>query len=239
MARDLAAKRATAPKGEFEFLQKAYGLTYCPQAILYDEYTRTVVGFPDSVYWLWMHCLLASGGVGQYHVNQFIMVLVRGGIQLSEIDTLCSKIAVPSGRAKLTKSFFVDRVVHHACSHIRAFASEVITCIQLLGIFVDVVVRPTGMLADHINCFDKLRELVGLLASGDSACSSVALMRGISTEHHVSFLLYTECLKPKLHYLKHAIDCIEKFQCNLSRFGPERKHKDATQVAAYSYNKVL
>ena len=71
MARDLAAKRATAPKGEFEFLQKAYGLTYCPQAILYDEYTRTVVGFPDSVYWDWMHCLLASGGIGQYHVNLY------------------------------------------------------------------------------------------------------------------------------------------------------------------------
>ena len=136
--------------------------------------------------------------------------------------------------------FFRDRVVNKDQAHMRAFASEVISVISALGIFVDVVVKPSGVVAANVVCFDRLREIVGLLTSGDQAVKNVDVLKRTLLAHHDCYaMLYPQCMKPKIHYLKHAVDCIQKFVCNLSCFGPERKHRDAKQIAACSYNKAF
>lgn len=141
---------------------------------------------------------------------------------------------------KIDANFFQDRIVSKASAHIKAFASEMLTAIAILGIFVDAVVRPMGILRPHVDCFDKLREIVGVLGKGDEACSNVGILKIKLQEHHVRFQgLYPNCIKPKLHYLKHAIDGLEKFGCNLNCFAPERKHKEAKAIAAYSFNKAM
>lgn len=240
MADDLAAKKGISTHAEFSFLEKAYGLVYDPAAMLFDAYTRTVVQFPVSIFWDWMHCLLASGGVAQYECNQFLRALMRSGISLKDVDEFCMKIATPSCQSKLTKTFFRDRVVDKQASHLRAFASEMLSAIQCLGIFVDVVVRPVGILELHIACFDRLRELVLMLSRGDQTCRDVNKLMDVIAAHHMAFeVVYADCVKPKLHYIKHSVECIAKFNCNLNCFGPERKHKAAKKIAAYSYNKVL
>ena len=226
-------------KSEFSFLEKAYGLVYDPGAILWDDHCRVTVKFPDSIFWDWMHCLLASGGVAQYEVNQLLRTLVRSGVSLAQIDGFCSNVTTPSSRTNLTNTFFKDRVVDKDGSHIKAFASELLSATFCLGIFIDVVVRPTGVIPLHIACFDQLRQIVASLARGDETCQDIDRLKGNVAAHHVAFVaLYPACVKPKLHYLKHTVECIEKFGCNLSCFGPERRHKDAKHVAAYSYNKA-
>jgi len=239
MVCELQAKYGAVPKSEFAFLEKAFGLCYVPEGILFDEYTRNVVQFPRSIFWDWMHCLLASGGVAQYECNQFARALTRAGISLKQIDDFCSNIAVPEARSKLGNTFFSDRVVNKNDAHMRAFASEMLSVISQLGIFVDAVVKPAGAVTANVKCFDWLRQIVRALTVGDQAVGKVELLKRALFEHHECFArAYPGCVKPKIHYLKHSVGCIERLRCNLSCFAPERKHKDAKRVAAYSYNKV-
>jgi hypothetical protein len=239
MVADLLLKHGAVTRAEFNTLEKAYGLVYDSRALLWDPWANRVTRLPDSLYWDWMHCLVASGGIAQYQVNQLLRALCTIGIGLKDVDAFFSQIALPSGRSKLTRNFCQDRVVDKAEAHIRAFASEMISLVQMLGIFADAVVKPAGGLPRHTLCLDRVRELLAILVMGDEACRYTARLKELLHEHHVLYLeLYSDCIKPKLHFVKHCVDCMQRFQRNLSCFGPERKHKDAKAVASYAYNKV-
>ena len=239
MAVDLQAKHGVIAPGEFKALQQLYGLVYIPEAIIFDAYTRSVVRFPDTVFWDWMHCLVASGGVAQYQCNEFCLRLKADGISLKNIDEFANKVTVPPCWQKLTKTFFQDRTVEKPGHHMRGFASEMLTAIAILGIFIDAVVRPAGNHAQHVACFDDLRSIVFALRTDDEVHTMMPELRRRLESHHIAFQrLYPRCVKPKLHYFKHCLDCIEKFKCNLSCFAPERKHKSAKQTANFSYNKI-
>jgi hypothetical protein len=109
-----------------------------------------------------------------------------------------------------------------------------------LGLFIDTVLRTSGALTQNIVCFDHLRSIVAVLKSGDDACKFLNELRLLLQMHHTAYqILYPTCAKPKIHYLKHCVDCLGRFQCNLNCFGPERKHKDAKMAARNSFNKVI
>lgn len=239
MVNDLLDKHGSVPQREFAFLEQAYGIVFDTGALIFDEYTRSLTRMPDTIFWDWMHCLLASGGVGQYEVNQVVREIVKEGIAVSQLDEFCSSVQVPSSRARLTKTFFKDRLVNKDDAHIRAFASEVLSAITVLGIFMDVVIKPMGKMPVHCACFDRLREIVNMLSRGDEVCTCIPELRDVVGAHHIAFVaLYPQCVKPKIHYLWHTVDRIDEFQCNLSCFGPERRHRDAKRIASYSYNKA-
>jgi hypothetical protein len=121
-----------------------------------------------------------------------------------------------------------------------AFASEMMSAIPIVGLFLDVVLKPTGKLVDHVHCFDKLRMIIAHIARGDRAVQDSDTIMVLLQEHHILYhRLYPDCVKPKLHYLKHAVECIKKFGCNMNCFSPERKHKEAKAIAAYSFKTVL
>jgi len=239
MATDLAAKSGVVSKAEFDFFEKAYGLVYEPSAILFDEHCRRVVQFPSTIYWDWMHCTFASGGVAQYQVNALAMCVCSTGLDLAALDAFVATVSIGSGRSKLSKTFFSDRIVSRPDAHMKAFASEMLTAIQVLGIFADVVLKPMGALGPHLQCFDMLREIANTLVLGDVVATMMPRMREVTKAHHELFAtLYPGCVKPKMHYLKHAVECIGRFGKNLSCFGPERRHKDAKAIANVSYHNV-
>jgi len=239
MADDLAAKKGTMKHGEFEQLQRCYGLAYEPAAIIYNPYLRAISNFPGGLYWDWMHCLVASGGVAQYQCNQLLSALQRSGVSLDDLDNFNVQVTVPLTWQKLPKTFFKDRFVNGDDSHMKAFASEMITVIAVLGLFADAVLRPIGKLMDHISCLDDLRSIVSVLRCADDAVPLIPELRGRLRQHHVAFMkLYPGCAKPKIHYLKHCLDCIQKHRCNLSCFAPERKHKEAKHTANFSYKSL-
>jgi hypothetical protein len=237
MACDLQAKLDSPG---FKQLEQCYGITYEKEAILFDKHCRDVAKFPGSIYWDWMHCLLASGGVAQYECNQFLRALRDAGISLLQVDEFAGQTILPSAWSRLPKTFFQDRVVDDSSKHMKAFASEMITAVCILGLFIDTVLRTSGALTQNIVCFDHLRSIVAVLKSGDDACKFLDELRLLLQMHHTAYqILYPTCAKPKIHYLKHCVDCLGRFQCNLNCFGPERKHKDAKMAARNSFNKVI
>ena len=81
---------------------------------------------------------LSSGGLVQYEVNGVVLKLGDYGVTPPEIDNWLQHTKTPSGLTKLNKRFFEDRIVVRPGAHIKAFASEVLTAVTLLGFFLSI-----------------------------------------------------------------------------------------------------
>ena len=142
------------------------------------------------------------------------------GIALSTIDEWCFA-------QKLRKTFFADRIVQSGkpdTKHIKAFAAEMLQAISMMGLFLDIVIVPLGILGEHVDCLKMLVAIISLLQVGDISRTS-ELRTAIHTYHVLFLRLYPKCAKTKLHAIQHIVDCWEHWMTLLSCFGPERKHK--------------
>ena len=72
------AKLTESPK-DFHQLEKACGLVYTPRGLPWDKYLREYLNIPEMVFFDSMHCLTASGGLGQYAINRFVVEACRVG----------------------------------------------------------------------------------------------------------------------------------------------------------------
>ena len=73
---------------------------------------------------------MASGGMGQYEVNLFILETLDHGCTLASIDIFARKVTWPKKVHPLSKGFFQARIVPTVAGkglkHLKAFASECI-----------------------------------------------------------------------------------------------------------------
>ena len=56
---------------ELKELQQVHGFTFNENSLLMSD-MAAMANLPDSTFWDWMHCIVASGGVGQHELNQFL-----------------------------------------------------------------------------------------------------------------------------------------------------------------------
>ena len=112
MADRLAETRSSRiTKTKFEKMQTCQGVKYSPIGVLQDKRIRAIARIPESVYYDWQHCLVASGGVYQYQANLFIIALLRNSsVALEIIDEFAATIRHGCRAGKLSKTFFQDRV---------------------------------------------------------------------------------------------------------------------------------
>ena len=158
MAQGLA-EHAGHPRQLHE-LQQLYGLNYAPNGLLYDKYLQPYVRPADTTYFDWMHCLVASGGVAQYHINVFCLELTRQGIRLEQLDDFKSLIIWPSARKReLTPTFFASRIVKQDSAHLRGFGSEVLQALPVLLLFSERVLIPSQRMLEHVECLEYLASL--------------------------------------------------------------------------------
>ena len=109
-----------------------------------------------------------------------------------------------------------------------------LTAIMLMGLFLDIVIVPLGILGEHVDCLKMLVAIISLLQVGDISRTS-ELRTAIHTYHVLFFRLYPQCAKTKLHALQHVVDSWEYWMTLLSCFGPERKHRLMKKVMQFSY----
>ncbi len=111
--------------------------------------------------------------------------------------------------------------------HMKAFAGEMLTVIVAMRLFCKIVLGPVEAFIDHARCLELLANMMEIFQSGDQAAAKIPELRNLVHMHHVLFArLYENCMKPKIHYLKHCVDCIQKYGKNMNCFAAERKHKD-------------
>jgi hypothetical protein len=220
-------------------LQQSAGIKYDPHGLLWDRSARARLTMPQAAYVDWMHTWVASGGVAQYEVNQLVLVLGDHGITRDDIDEWCNSVKLPLGHTRLKKHFFRDRVVDNRNRCIRAFASEVITAMTLLKLFLDIVVAPLKNpdLQPYIDCHNLLWNIIGILKTGDKR--AIPQLRIAVHSHHILFArLYPQCMKTKIHAAAHVADYWEFWSVLLSCFGPERYHQWMKKIMKFAYNKA-
>ena len=65
----------------------------------------------------------------------------------------------------------------------KAFASEALTVMTVLGLFLDSLVKPTGKPKKHTESFDELRIMVDVLSTGDAAVERIPMLERVILEH--------------------------------------------------------
>ena len=216
--------------------EQSTGIKYDEHGILWDDEVRARLQYPMCAYPDWMHHFCASGGLAQYEVNGVILKLESMSIRAADIDVWKNTVRLPRGSTKLSKKFFQDRIVQNFNGHIRAYASEVLTVVVVLGFFLDVnkALFDNDSMLPYLDCFDLLRIMLGIFQRGDR--DDLPTLRIAMQSHHELYMSLYHGIA-KVHGQVHIVDYWEYWGPLLSCFGPERHHKLFKKVCSYSYNK--
>ena len=94
-------------------------------------------------------------------------------MSLSQLDGFQREVRVPKRHTKLTKTFFQDRTQLAEGTHTKAFASEILSAISIMRLFIQAVIAPMaavmGALRDHVAGFLYMSEILQILQTGDAA----------------------------------------------------------------------
>ena len=222
---DLDYLRSQDGHADFARMQQALGIAYDLRSLPFSE-MRGCARIPETRYCDWMHNLCASGGVVQYHINNFCIALVEAGMSLAHLDEFQQTVQLPKSHTKLSKSFFRDRTSTNPAAHIKAFAGEVLSIMTILQLFVALVLNPIGAIRRHASLVVRGGEVLEILRIGDGAVRHVDRLRDLCLRYHTEFAcLMPQCVKPKMHYLHHTVEQLAGHRCNVSCFAPERKHQ--------------
>ena len=138
-------------------------------------------------------CLLCSGGIAQYELNEFMLQASEApvNISLADVDSWCASINYPRGVKRLSTTFFTKRVqMEHNC-HLRCFASECLLAIDVTNLFFEQKMEPAGLMLEHGKCLRMLKSISDILGKplsfpfarnfeiSDSHCTAAAKSRPI------------------------------------------------------------
>ena len=101
MADALALASTQLSKARFADMQKAFGLVYCPEGVLWNIFLKQVFSPVDQTYEDWLHSLYCSGGIAQHEVAHFVRSLQPDEKNIKAVldnfqrqITLCQQIQV-------------------------------------------------------------------------------------------------------------------------------------------------
>ena len=217
---------------ELKEMEIVLGLTYDVHGVLFDPYIKELIQLPHGMYWDSMHCMYASGAIGQLEVNGFIIELLNHGISLETLDAFTNDIR----GVKLGKKFFQSRTVLRVDAHIKAFAAEVIDCVYVLALFAHIVLTPAGVMQARVECLMKLYDVTVMLGQTNDIVRNVDLLEKASAEHHECYNRLYKSI-PKEHLHRHVVDKIRKHGFYISCWAPERDHHFSKMIAHCAYNK--
>ena len=100
MVQRLSTANASGDLKMLQTLQQVLGIVYEPRGVIFDPDLLQLTKAPTTVYWDFMHCMYASGGIAAYHVNQYARVLLEHGITLVDLDCFQKSIKWPKNAEK-------------------------------------------------------------------------------------------------------------------------------------------
>ena len=89
-----------------------------------------------------------------------------------------------------------------------------------------------------MECFRHLKCISDILRTKSASPGAIRKLRQVVKQHHTLFVdLYPNLCKPKLHYLAHIADCIERFKTVLTCFSGESLHRLGKSIMRSAYKK--
>ena len=223
-------------KEAFKQMQQCLGITFCVVSLLANP-INTIAQIPFSVYWDWMHCVVASGGWAQYELNQLLRRIQRI-VPLERLQDFARYVKFPKEGGFSPKLCLADRLRDKPHKHFKAFASEVLGWSIVVGLFCEMVLAPHGALPAEIACFRLLGRIIYLLRLGNGRVARMGRLKALLHEHHVQFMaLYPQAATPKLHFTRHIPDCIARWGVLFACFATERKHRASKGIAGFAFRR--
>ena len=96
----------SANKQEVKKMGQLYGLQFHASGILWHPSLKHKLCPVKQNYYDWMHILLASGGLGQYEINEFVKKIRGMGIPLKQLDDFASVVFFSQRLYKAIADFF-------------------------------------------------------------------------------------------------------------------------------------
>lgn len=235
-----AMQRGELTKTAWKKLQTAAGWNYANGASLLSSPMAARANLPRGVFYDWMHSMVSSGGVAQYEINQLLKRIASlssdPDATFDNMEDIRAQVKWPKTSPRFPSLRLKDRMSKKENGHVRMFASEALHTVVFLGIYCQLVLIPSRLLSDEVECFVLLGRILYLLRGGAAAVDKVDLLGRLLLEHHDKFLaLYPQSAKIKVHLLLHIPSQFEYHGVNLSCFATERKHKASKAVAAYAF----
>lgn len=235
----ITATRATYTKKDHDKLQMTYGLTDSPQGLLWDRELRPYVRPADVITFDAMH-ITVGNGVVQNETGWLFTALKDLGMSWKMVAEFCSRVPwrfcrSHGGRSKLLACLNGAREEAWKSSGVfKASASEMLMVQPVLMHFLDKVVRPRGVLLEHLRSYEALGEVLTLIRRGKSGESVDGLLASTIKVHaELCTLAYgRDDFKPKNHYLHHLSFHLRRDGLLVDAFVGERKNGIVKQLAS-------
>ena len=219
-------------------LEQFLGLKYEPHGLLHDAHIRTFYKPVDHTLRDWQHTVV-GGGVANVECARLLAAFKTHGITIAMISSFLSKFTLPKTHGAVDPNWVSKKRLGKKWKALQSFASSMLSIIPIIALFLCEVVGDdvSHPLYEHMQCFWRLRMIVGILQLGPSkAMNSVECLRRLIREHAELFVkLYDGHEKPKFHHLFHVVDNMEFLGKLLSCFVVERKHRTTKRCALFVF----
>jgi hypothetical protein len=221
-------------------LQQCLGVKYDPNGLLHDAHIRTIYKPVDHTLRDWQHTIV-GGGVANVETARMFAALKDHGISLSVVTDFVLQFKLAKVHGKVDPNWLSIKRLGKKWKSLQSFSSTLLSLIPILAMFLtEVVDGPSHPLYEHMQCFWRLRMIVGILQLGPSnAMQHVERLRQLIREHAELFIkLYPGHEKPKFHHLFHVVDNMLFLGKLLSCFVTERKHRTTKRCALFVFRSI-
>jgi len=224
-------------KRQFEELQTATGLTYCPDGLLWDLTLRRHFLPTSSITYDSMHCFV-SNGIVQHETSLVIAALKDHGISWSMLRDFCeadwSFCKALGSRSLLQGCFATPREqAFRSDSTFKAGASEMLLVAPVLLYFLQKIVQPSGRMDPQVRSYAALCEILAMVCLGkDGRAVHRELKVGIRRHAELFTAAYPEAeMRPKNHWVHHIPGQLARDHIVIDAFVGERKHSTMKEIA--------
>jgi hypothetical protein len=231
---------ATNIPADLQVAEQTHGINYEPSGLLFDTSLRGIVKPVTGWFRDWMH-VMAVSGCANMEIEQIVHALRHAGVLPDMITNYFAEFVLPKAHGKVNADWFTTKRLGKPSQEKdgwKGFSAEVLSVIPILHDFLDVVIKPTGILGREIDCFRLLDRLMKLLCLGtDTSVKHLAAIEHVIDKHaHIFAAVCPGVIKPKFHHLFHIPDHIINLKKLCSCFVTERRHRMVKAPAANVFN---
>ena len=230
-------------KNAFEHMEKALGVSYCPDSLIADVGLRQFVR-PSSYVRDPMRIMLA-GGVMNTEIYAVLRALFQGwpGFKYAVLREWCeADWAWPKSRSKANLGEVFSDVresASHAARQFKSGASETLAVYPLVRYFIEAVV-PADRIVSERSSFFAACDVIDLMQSAKRKSDRLVLrdlLRKVGSFFEAHIRAYgQQYIRPKHHYMFHMTKQAEEDGFWLDCFVHERKHQLAKSCAHHIEN---
>ena len=235
---EIVTTRAKGFRDRLDGLEIKWGVNYNPHGPLADRALRSIIDPVQHYLRDWQHTFMSSG-VAVLHIASVVRVMKAKKIEWDVLDNFSKEWVYPR-TLKPHPDLFGKKYFDRKELKVKHFSSDVLRIIGILNMFMQLVLKPAGLMLADCHCFNLLHRITVILQRSPRMTPTLhATLTGLIDEYAEPYAkLYDFAIKVKFHHMLHLPDNWLSLGWILSCFVTERKHKDLKLASLHVYRGV-